>query len=373
MTHSADAWYVRLPDSQIVRANSTKSVRHNIKVGRIPPESHARRSSGEPWTPLYRLEPFADLLKGSSRNLKTQPNHSPELPNGATESPSHFELKSIGVRGLVVELISALDSSLNWSKLRVAAYAAFFVGLIIGIDHEILTRWNWGFPWSVVWNVVKSLAFLLIAGMGTALLTQQTFIELSRLRSAQRKEIRENLDRNTLHLMGAYLVVVGLILSTLALMSWLSTWVQGQTQLEWFFQCREIVISVVAVVQILLQVILLPLLGFSLLLGPIIIVEKCSLGQALLQWTRMVWRYLSRLFLYEALVASMALIACLPFLIPVGLAAMNTHHQGLLDNIASRLVLWLLSGLALTPALAYLTVANVYIYLHLRYDQPLMR
>src|SRR6188768_4074632 len=75
-----DSWYVRLPDAQVVRANSTRSVRHHIESGKIPPGSHARRSSRESWTPLDQLDAFADLLAepGRRRPGRERSNSAPD-------------------------------------------------------------------------------------------------------------------------------------------------------------------------------------------------------------------------------------------------------------------------------------------------------
>ena len=63
----------------------------------------------------------------------------------------------------------------------------------------------------------------------------------------------------------------------------------------------------------------------------------------------------------------MALALALPLLAPVGYAAWQMP-----PTEAVTLTVRFLLALALTPAVAYLTVAGVFIYLHLRYEQPVV-
>src|SRR5437667_396694 len=52
---------------------------------------------------------------------------------------------------------------------------------------------------------------------------------------------------------------------------------------------------------LVLEVILWPILGLALLLGPIVVVAECSVAAALRQWYGLLRRHLSRVLLYEAL------------------------------------------------------------------------
>ena len=365
MSRHKDSWYVRLPDHQVVKANSTKSVRHNIKHGQIPTQSYARRSSSDPWTPLYKLEAFTDLVQ----KMAPLAHRSEEAENGSAGPEEQFALQKVGVRGLLQELVTALESTLHRRKLLLAAISGLLVGLIV-VLHLLVGKLPKG--WDIAFAVAESLGFLWVVGNGIALISQLTFIELSQLRPAKTKELYQNRLRNTVRLMGCYLVVVGLILAILRGMDELYVFIQGLSEPVWVVENQDILLSAVAVIRVLLQVILLPVMGFSLLLGPIVIVEECSMLRALRHWWNMVMKHPSRLFFYEALVAAIGLVASLPFLLPVFWANMNIPEAGL-PHYAAQGFIYLLLGLALTPAIAYLTVANVYLYLHLRYDQLLNR
>src|SRR5262249_2934559 len=94
--------------------------------------------------------------------------------------------------------------------------------------------------------------------------------------------------------------------------------------------------------------------------------EECSPLAALRQWCQLVRYHLGRLFLYEGLALALGLAATLPFAIP----ALLTLYRGPLapPSVAADAARALLFGLAATPLIAYLAVANVFIYVNLRYE-----
>jgi len=107
----------------------------------------------------------------------------------------------------------------------------------------------------------------------------------------------------------------------------------------------------------------------ALLLGPTVVIEEGSLSQSLGSWGGLLRRHLVRVVFYETLAAAVAFVLSVPFVVPVVLAA----GPALGDNVvaqATGYAVAVLLGLAVAPALAYLTVANVFIYLNLRYEQP---
>jgi hypothetical protein len=360
MNHAnSDAWYVRLPDSNVVRANSTRSVRHHIETGTIPPGSLARRSHRETWTPLYRLEPFADLLAN-------YPGAGHGDADGSRGAEHLLQLQAVGVRGLVTELVNALDSTLTRRKLLVAFAACLVFGLLLLVQDVALIYL--APPWVLAGALAQGLIALITAALCTSLLTQLTFVELSQLRPARLREAAQDLSGHALRLFVCYLVVVGSVVAVLYLVQWLPGWLLDPAE-DAAFPGREYLALGAVVVQILLDVVLLPLLGFALLLGPIVVIEEASVLRSLRQWAGMIRTHLRRLFLYESLAAAVALVACLPFVVPVAFAAQNAPWQGT-PGVAARATVDLLLGLAATPAVAYLTVANVFIYLNLRYELP---
>ena len=118
---------------------------------------------------------------------------------------------------------------------------------------------------------------------------------------------------------------------------------------------------------LVLEVILWPILGLALLLGPIVVVAECGVAAALRQWYGLLRRHLSRVLLYEALAVALGVVAVLPLLLPIVLAGSFALADGPLFGVRWA-TLSVLGGLALSPLFAYLVVANVYIYLNLRYE-----
>ena len=121
-----------------------------------------------------------------------------------------------------------------------------------------------------------------------------------------------------------------------------------------------------AAVGMILEVALWPIIGFALLLPPILVVEGCSVGAALGHWLRLLREDLGRVFLYEALALGLGLAATLLLALPW--LALFTYQPDprLLSAVAfTRCVV---AGLVAAPLLAYLMVANVFIYINLRYE-----
>jgi hypothetical protein len=116
------------------------------------------------------------------------------------------------------------------------------------------------------------------------------------------------------------------------------------------------------VIGLVLEVALWCTIGLAGLIAPILVVEDQPLGRVLAAWTWLIREHLTRLLLAEALALSLGSLAALPFALPVWLAA--DHYPGLPAGAQ-----YLAYGIALAPLTAFLAVANVFIYLDVRYDQ----
>jgi hypothetical protein len=83
-------------------------------------------------------------------------------------------------------------------------------------------------------------------------------------------------------------------------------------------------------------------------------------------------QHFSRLFFYEALAVSLAGLLTVPLVLPVALAPLVLGTSALPSlgppQEVLEISLSLLTGVALTPLIAYLVVANVFTYLNLRYQ-----
>jgi hypothetical protein len=267
--------------------------------------------------------------------------------------------KNPGVKGLVDELLNAFDSSLRQGKLLVAALTGAGLGVFLLLDGWLRIQ-AFGALYVTCRGLVV-LAFLGVLSLGICLLTQMTFIEMSRRRPATRNEIRAGLLGNTLRLALDLALLVGLLGGLLALFRWLPDLVHSRLEsgaLSDALQCALLTL------RLLLEVIVWPIFVLALLLlGPIVVIEETSALGALLAWLSMLRQHLGRIYLYEALALAIAGVLTLPLLIPILLAS-NAGHS----HFAERATLQVLAGVALTPMLAYVFVANVFIYLNLRYE-----
>ena len=363
MRDPSDAWLVRLPDGRVVRAKTTGSVRHHIETGRIPVDSWVRHSPEEDWTTLEWTAEFSDL---ASRFRKRGVSHEESEPAAGsakektTPRVNGNELRTVGVRGLVEELLTALDSTLHRGKLLLAGSVGILgAGTLLAL--QLANGWldSW-IPW-----IVAGVILFAMAAVSTALLTQMTFVELSRLRPARPGEALTSLGLNSVRLIVCYALVAGAVLLGIAGLRALPGWILG-------FEIEgpvgpELLAGVTTVLNLILQVLLWPILTLALLLGPIVIVEECGCLAAIRQWYALVRSHLGRILLYEALAAALGAIMTIPFLIPVLLAGWITPAVDSLSGVTWS-TLCLLIGAALTPLIAYLAVANVFIYLNLRYE-----
>ena len=361
MRDPSDSWLVRLPDGRVVRAKTTGSVRHHIETGRIPVDSWVRHSPEEDWTTLEWTAEFSDLAS-QYRKRPVFHEESPATAPAGQEKPrvNGNELRTVGVRGLVEELLTAVDSTLNRSKLLLAGVVGILgAGVFLGLN--LANGWleSW-IPW-----LGAGLILLMIVAVSTAILTQMTFVELSSLRPARRGEALARLGINSVRLMVCYALIGGTILLVIAGLRILPGWILSNV-LEGPIG-SDVLPSLAAIGSLILEVLLWPVLGLALLLGPIVIVEECGSFAAIGQWWILIRRHRGRVFLYEALAVALGTVMTIPFLFPVFLAGWITPAIDSLSGVTWS-TLCLLAGAAMTPLIAYLAVANVFVYLNLRYE-----
>jgi hypothetical protein len=116
---------------------------------------------------------------------------------------------------------------------------------------------------------------------------------------------------------------------------------------------------------LILEVVFWPVIALApLLLSPILVVQDCSVLGAVREWWRLLRQHLGRIFLYEALATTLAGVFTVPLLIPIAFA---NWSMGSTDGVV-QVAVTVLCSIALTPLIAYLLVANVFIYLNLRFE-----
>jgi hypothetical protein len=370
MNRSLEAWLVRLPDGRVVRAKSADSVRHHVERGRIPPDAWVRRAGDEEWQALEWTSEFGDLAKRRPDAPAARPTGAAApRGNGASAAPSSgahaavrgsHELQVVGVRGLVDELLGALDSTLLRPKLLLAGVLGLCAGALLVLAPrlpELAAIPSSVWPWAAA-----GLVLLILAGFCAALLTQMTFVELSRLRPARRREATHRLGSNALGIIVCQLVVAGLTVLLIAGLRALPDWLSAEPG---SFAAQTLAGFAVAL-GLVLEVLLWPVLGLALLLAPIVVVEDCGIATALGQWCGLLRRHAGRVLVYEAFALALGVVAVLPLLLPVLIAA-YVAPGAILPDIQWA-TLSVLGSLALSPLFAYLVVANVYIFLNLRYE-----
>src|SRR5262245_50162421 len=264
MSKSPDVWFVRLPTGSVLRANSTAVVRDHLASGRIPRNSRVRRSTGRRWRGLAQTAEFADLAapRGGDRRgsrittgLHTASTAPLTLePATVASRLDPVRLPTVRVRGMLQELLAALESTLVRTKLGVAAAASLVGGLVVallgsGLLDPLL-------PGPVLQGAVAGVVLLLVAAVASSLLGQTTFVELSRLRPAKWREASAGLGRLVPRVFLVYLLATGGTLAAIALLRWLPSWLLGAPDLARPDGMREGVAGAVAVLAVVLEVVL---------------------------------------------------------------------------------------------------------------------
>lgn len=372
MITDSDAWFVRLPDGRVLRAANTSALRGHINAGRIPHGSWVKRFPEEEWVSLKWSRDFSDLIplektssKAKAQPAKTEagtPANNNRNAGGVSSRVEPMQVHTVGVRALVDELLSAMDSTMMAPKLFLAFTAGLLATAILTLTVNIQETMEWPKPW-LPWTFL-SVALLLLSSVYNTLMTQMTYVELCTLRPANWAEARLGVAGFSWRLLLAYFFSAGGALGTILLLRMLPGWLSSVPDYLWW---GAMVKQGSAIVTLMLESLLWPLLGFSLLLGPILIIEDCSVFRALVQWWSLIRRHLGRIILYEGLALALGALFTLPFALPLILTAIGRicPEDSLLTPTGASLCI--LTGLAATPLIAYLSVANVFIYLNLRY------
>jgi hypothetical protein len=373
MKNHYDPWYVRLPDGRIVKAKSTSSVRHHVQSGNIPLNSSARREHHEEWVGLGRIAEFSDLSAGGDRStasmhdsapLQSANGSSPEinLRSGISSRLDPMRLQTVGVRGLVDELIAAFDSTVGAGKLVVACAVATFgslaVFLALRLVLVVLPEGVW------LAQVVGGLIGLFFLAVIVGLLTRQTHLELSKMRPVYPSEAFKAIVPFVFRVFLGYAVTIGVGIGLLILLQQVPGWVSSGTGTP-----NEILPTAVWSASIVLALGIFVMIMLSLLMPPILVVEECSVGDALREWRAILREHRIRVIVYEGMALALAIVASLPLALPVQLAIQFAPTLGAVPpNWIGAAIPFMLYALAAGPAIAFLAVANLFIYLNLRYE-----
>src|SRR5262245_61483314 len=95
-----DAWYVRLPGGQEIKAKSTAAVIHHIDNGTVPKTSLARRSRDDEWMQLEWHAEFTEVVTGKPPPREPSTDKPAAAPAVSTRLDP-MRLRTVGVRGLL--------------------------------------------------------------------------------------------------------------------------------------------------------------------------------------------------------------------------------------------------------------------------------
>lgn len=367
MKKSADSWYVRFPDGRTFRATSTQDVRDRLESGRIPISSVVRRHSNEEWSTLEWTREFADLVKDLNQRRQAAVAIKPSTGGSSPEFSlvssrmDPDQMRMVGVRGAIEELLAALDSSLIRKKLLMALLVGFGLGLMRAL-HGLgwLAGEVQGVATILTWGMATGVA--LLAAFAVGIITEWTYIEVSHLRPSRWREGFRGSGARTVRILCGQFLVVGTMVLIVRSLFLLAVWLLGQSQ-EFLVAVESGTVIVLALV---LQVALWPLSVLVLLLPPIFVVERVSFLAGFRQWIALLRKHGGRAFVYEALALGIGIVLTLPFLLPL-LSFLVAPVDPRIDA-AVLATLQIMIGLAVGPLILYLSVANVFIYLNLRYE-----
>lgn len=381
MKEHYDPWYVRLPDGRTIKAKSTASVRHHIEAGHVPLNSMVRRDSGEEWANLIWVAEFADLGTHAGAAPPTPSGTGSTTPprSGVAARLDPMRLQTVGIRGLIDELIAALDSTLSRSKM-VPAFAAsvlIYLGMFgaRAIHHLILD------PKEYAWiPVVASTAFaLIVLSVLNAVLAKLTHLELSTMRPARLGEALRSFASYVPQALIANAIFAGGGLGLLFMMQHVPGWTA-----QWLLDAgisdtaREIIFTPILVVVFLLSLLVWIVVGLCWLLTAAIVVEETSWLAGVREWRQLLRDHFGRIVVYEGLAILLGVAIALPLTLAVSLALYGEPSSlypawpltaGSGSNWVQGGVEAAIQGLTAAPILALLAVANVFIYLNLRYEQ----
>jgi hypothetical protein len=376
MKRAKDKWYVRLPDGQVFYAPNTKVVREYLRTGRISPQSTVRRSRSEEWVLLEWTQEFADLCVHASAPTPSLPQEfGPSLERVTPSYPPADEpatvasrldpsgLRLPGVRGLLEELRGALDSTATPRKLLVIVLVGLAVGLAVawlGLPVAVpLTGAAW-FPWAFAAG-----ALAVLAGF-SALLVNLAYTELAQMRPADWGDGFRGALGLTLRLFLSQGMLLGALLALIGLLRLWAPWLLDEGAERWG-PTGEAFAVIALVVGQLLEVLVWPLGLLSLLIGPVLAVEECSALSAPGRWFRLVNAHRGKAFLGQFLAAATGLVLALPLGIPLLslFAIPDVRFEPTVDFLRTALTGGIVAFLA-----GYLVVANLFLYLNLRYTRP---
>jgi hypothetical protein len=372
MPTTNDLWYIRFPNGRVLRAAGATVVRQQLAAGRFPPGTRLRRTLDEEWRAIDRFPEFTDLVNGQGKYREATSSgdlapggskrESKEIPATIASRLDPTQLRLVGVRGYLEELYAALDSTAVSCKVQTACVAGMLIGALIVLAQMPLFAFTiepLGWGWLLAGGAILVLAWL--AGV----ISRTTYAELSRLRPSGWRDAWPGLGTLTARLTVAFGLVGGFVGGMVGLLRWLPgcLLLVGETRGEAGWSVAATVAAVLAVPgEVLLWLLLLMLLP----VGALLVVEEESVLAGLWHWLRLIRKKPGRLLVAEGLALGIALVLAMP--LALLLAILWTWQPAPTFGLAVDMTRAVIGGLMLAFPVAYILVANVFIYLNLRYD-----
>jgi hypothetical protein len=377
MKEHYDPWFIRLPDGRTIQAKSTASVRHHVGAGHIPLNSMVRRDPDEQWVALVWVAEFADLASPSARAMAPPtaepPPQAGTARSGVSARLDPMRLQTVGVRGLIDELISALDSTIARTKMVPAFVAALLVfgGMFAArVAHRRLV-----FGEDALWlpDVIGVAFAVLVLSVLNALLARLTHMEVSTMRPARLRDGLAGLSRFAGSATVANALVAGGALVVIFLLQYVPDWAhQRLANLD--PKAFKAANTPILIAYMILSVLAWLVVGLCWLLTPAIVVEESSWIAGIREWRQLLRDHFGRVLVYEGLAVLLGVAVALPVTLAVTLTVTGQptlspawpDGSGFGPKGAATVVI---EALTAAPLLALMGVANVFIYLNLRYEQ----
>lgn len=381
MSEFRDPWFVRLPDGRVIKAKSTASLRHHLESGNVPKNARVRREKTEEWQELMWVREFADLFGGISKPSEDASEQLPPQldPTFQNKLETH-RLQSVGIRGMIDEILTSLESAWSKPKIIIATIGAIFlfIGhfLIEWIGFSILKELEWD---RLTWTIpLLTVAWMvLVVSMVFAFLAKLTFHELSTLKHASLSDAFRGGLYLKIQVLLASLIGVGIPLVLIVLLGKVPNWVaQLLTDMGASPKNASYIVTPAVVLAKLIMIPMWLLVGMAWILPAAVVVEEGAFAPGLSEWRKVVFHQLDVLLASTGFAILLALAVSIPTSIIVGLTAeggislwpqLPTIPSA--ENLVMRFTDTLIHSLAVIPFFCALGTSATHVYLNLRYER----
>lgn len=380
MKQVRDAWYIRFPNGQEIKAKSTAAVIYHIQQGTIPKNSWARRSREEEWMKLEWHAEFTEAVTGIKPPRETAEDSGRDgegrsalrPPTGVAERMDPMQLRSVGVRGLLDDLLGAVDCAFRRDKLIIALIGAGLIGLVIGGVPYLAVKLGdmLGIPETVdsmsgLVDLAATISAAIVFAITNALLTKMTYLELSTSRVVGLSEAARGIVASVAKMLIVYIVLVGGAFYLMSLLHRLPGWLTvPPTQIMEAPLGSRVLAATVSIVGLLCEVVLWVVIVLTWLLPPILVGEEYSLVGGIREWLGLIASHFNRIALAEVMTLGVGLLLAAPVFLPIQRAL--THFSLYLPQPIETMAI----ALSATAFLAVVAVGNVFIFLDAKYEQP---